>query len=217
MKKVVCLGIESTAHTFGVSIVDSKANILTNVKDSYITTKGGIVPNEAAEHHKKVKEKLKKEKKEFKENIELGIMIETPSAALISDKLAEEVDFFSIGTNDLIQYTIAVDRINNKIAHLYQPCHPSVLKLIKQVIENGHKKGIWVGLCGEMASIPEIALLLIGMGIDELSMSPISIPEVKKAIRKFSFKKLKKISEKIFEFSTHSDIINYLKENLKIE
>ena len=166
---------------------------------------------------KKVKEKLKKEKKEFKENIELGIMIETPSAALISDKLAEEVDFFSIGTNDLIQYTIAVDRINNKIAHLYQPCHPSVLKLIKQVIENGHKKGIWVGLCGEMASIPEIALLLIGMGIDELSMSPISIPEVKKAIRKFSFKKLKKISEKIFEFSTHSDIINYLKENLKIE
>ena len=149
--------------------------------------------------------------------VEIGIMIETPSAALISDKLAEEVDFFSIGTNDLIQYTIAVDRINNKIAHLYQPCHPSVLKLIKQVIENGHKKGIWVGLCGEMASIPEIALLLIGMGIDELSMSPISIPEVKKAIRKFSFKKLKKISEKIFEFSTHTDIINYLKENQKIE
>ncbi|MDD3725582.1 MAG: phosphoenolpyruvate--protein phosphotransferase, partial [Candidatus Ratteibacteria bacterium] len=116
----------------------------------------------------KVKTDLKKEQKKFKDTIEVGIMVETPSAALITDKLAEESDFFSIGSNDLIQYTLAVDRSNEKISHLYQPCHPAVIKLIKLTIENGKKKGIWTGICGEMASIPNIACLLVGMGIDEL-------------------------------------------------
>lgn len=160
-----------------------------------------------------VKRKLKKEEKEFKD-VEIGIMIEVPSAAVISERLAEEVNFFSIGTNDLIQYTIAVDRINEKIAHLYQPCHPAVLRLIQHIIESGHKKKICVGICGEMASIPEIACLLVGMGIDTLSMAPISIPEVKKIIRKISYSKMEKIVEKVLQFNTHKEIWDYLKKSL---
>jgi len=160
-----------------------------------------------------VKRKLKKEKKEFKD-VEIGIMIEVPSAVAISERLAEEVNFFSIGTNDLIQYTIAVDRINEKITHLYQPCHPAVLRLIRDTIESGHKKKICVGICGEMASIPEIACLLVGLGIDTLSMAPISIPEVKKTIRKISYSKMKKIVEKVLQFNTHKEIWDYLKKSL---
>ena len=161
-----------------------------------------------------VKKKLKRENKKFKE-IELGTMIEIPSAALISDKLAKEVDFFSIGSNDLIQFTLAVDRLNEKITHLYQPCHPSVLKMVKLTIENAEKNKIQVGICGEMASIPDIACLLVGMGIDELSMAPISIPLVKEKLINKKYQDLKEISEEVFKFNTNNEIINFLKEELK--
>jgi len=166
---------------------------------------------EVKEFLKDVKKKLKKENKTFKEDIEIGIMVEIPSSAIISRELAKHVNFFSIGTNDLIQYTIAVDRSNEKIAHLYQPCHPAVLHLIKITIDNGHKENIWVGLCGEIASIPEIACLLVGMGIDELSVAPVSIPIVKNAIRKIEYEKIKKFSEKIFNFNTNKEILQYIK------
>jgi len=160
------------------------------------------------------KENLKKEKKEYKD-VDLGVMIEIPSAVFISDKLAKEVDFFSIGSNDLIQFTLAVDRLNEKITNLYQPCHPSVLKMIKITIDNAKKSGIPVGICGEMASTPEIACLLVGMGIDELSMAPFLIPTIKEVIINSKYEKLKKISEEVFKFDTNNKIVKFLKEKLK--
>jgi phosphotransferase system enzyme I (PtsI) len=116
--------------------------------------------------------------------IPVGAMIEIPSAALTADVLAEQVDFFCIGTNDLIQYTLAVDRVNDNVIHLYQPTHPSVLRLIQLTIDAAHRHGIWVGVCGEMAADPMLAMLLLGMGIDELSMAPVAVPAVKDVIRK---------------------------------
>ncbi len=142
-------------------------------------------------------------------------MVETPSAALITDKFAVEADFFSIGSNDLVQYTLAVDRGNERISHLYQPCHPAVLKLIKMTVENSCLGGIWTGLCGEMASIPEIACLLAGLGVDELSMAPGAIPAVKEKIRSSHYSKLKEIAEKVLAFDTHSKVYDYLLSELK--
>ncbi|MDD5066718.1 MAG: phosphoenolpyruvate--protein phosphotransferase [bacterium] len=139
---------------------------------------------------KKVKEILESQKKhlkskgeKFKEEIKLGSMIEIPSAAVTIDIIAKEVDFVSIGTNDLVQYTLAVDRNNNKISYLYEPFHPAVIRLIKQVVEVCHRHKIKVHVCGELASDPMAALVFSGMGIDELSMSAIAIPEIKKLIR----------------------------------
>lgn len=131
-----------------------------------------------------VKAELKKAGQKFSDKIEIGIMIEVPSAAIISDLLAKEVDFFSIGTNDLIQYTLAVDRMNEKVSNIYEPSHPAILRLIKMVIDNAHKEGKWVGMCGEMASDISMIPLLIDYGIDELSMSAPSILKVKKEILK---------------------------------
>lgn len=177
-----------------------------------ITTKEEVI--EAKKIVEIAKEKLKKEGGKFKEDIEIGIMIETPSAAIISDELAKEVSFFSIGSNDLIQYTLAIDRVNEKLSYLYKPCHPSILKLISLTIENAKKNNIRVGICGEMASIPEIACLLIGMGIDELSMAPVAIPSVKEKIIKNHYSKIKEITQKILSFNSHEKIIDYLKKNL---
>lgn len=123
---------------------------------------------------------------EISPRVPLGIMIEIPSAALTSDVLARKVDFFSIGTNDLMQYTLAVDRSNEKIAYLYEPFHLGVLRLLRLIIDNAHEAGIPVGLCGELAADPGAALVLMGMGVDELSMGPFSIAEVKRVIRGFS-------------------------------
>jgi phosphotransferase system enzyme I (PtsI) len=126
---------------------------------------------------------LRKEGAPFDEDIEAGVMIEIPSAALTADLLARHVSFFSIGTNDLVQYTLAVDRVNDRVAHLYEPTHPGVLKLIKATIDAGHGNGIWVGVCGQMAGDPLMTALLLGLGIDELSMVPSSVPLVKSVIR----------------------------------
>lgn len=159
---------------------------------------------------------LKKEKVPFNEKLPVGAMIEIPSAALTSDILAKEVDFFSIGTNDLIQYSLAVDRVNEKIAYLYQPTHPAILKLIHMVIENGHAAKKWVGSCGEMAGDPGIALFLVGLGIDELSASPVSLPKIKKAIRSIRYKDAKKIAEQVLKFSTAQEVREYLDGQLRI-
>jgi phosphotransferase system enzyme I (PtsI) len=148
----------------------------------------------------------------FNADIKVGIMIEVPSAAITADILAKEVDFFSIGTNDLCQYTLAVDRMNEKISHLYDPFNPGVLRLIQNVIEQGQKHNIHVGMCGEMASDPIATLLLLGMGLDDLSMSAASIPAIKNIIINNSITKARDIYKKVMEMNSSEKIIAYLQE-----
>jgi phosphotransferase system enzyme I (PtsI) len=158
---------------------------------------------------------LQKEGKLFDPNLEVGAMIEIPSAALTSDILAKEVNFFSIGTNDLIQYALAVDRGNEKIAYLYEPTHPAILKLIKLVVDNGHAAQRWVGCCGEMAGDPEAAVLLMGLGIDEISASPSALPKVKKIIRSIPFSQAKVMAAQALEFHTGSEVHHYVREEIR--
>jgi len=160
-----------------------------------------------------VKVELRAKKVPFDEKLKIGIMIEIPSAALEADSLAKHCDFFSIGTNDLIQYTLAVDRTNERIAHLYQSFHPSVLKLIKKTIDEGHKNNIWVGLCGEMAADPKAIVLLVGLGINELSTSPLAIPQVKKVIRSIEFKEAQKFAEEVMRLNDSKKIEKLLEED----
>jgi phosphotransferase system enzyme I (PtsI) len=162
-----------------------------------------------------VKNSLKSGKIPFKDNMPVGMMIEVPSAAVTSDLLAAETGFFSIGTNDLIQYTLAVDRTNEQTASLYQPAHPSILRLIKQTVEAGHQEGIHVGLCGEMASEPIFALLLLGLGLDELSMSSLNILQIKDLVRSFYFKDAQEIAEEALQLSSAEDVEEFLRLKLK--
>lgn len=147
----------------------------------------------------------------FNGNIEVGIMIEVPAAAIMADELAQQVDFFSIGTNDLIQYTMAVDRTNELIAGLHNPYYPAIIRLIKNVVEASHKAGIWVGICGEAAGDPLLTPIFIGMGIDELSMSAGSILEIKEIIRKLDQKECQKNLEQLMKLSTADQVKEYLK------
>ena len=146
----------------------------------------------------------------YDKKLQVGIMVEIPSAALIADLLAKEVDFFSIGTNDLIQYTLAVDRMNERICYLYEPFHPAVLRLIKTVIDAAHRAGKWTGMCGEMASDVTATPLLLGLGLDEFSMSAISIPRIKQVIRSFTYEQAKEIAEKALMMDTPEDIRSML-------
>jgi phosphotransferase system enzyme I (PtsI) len=142
-------------------------------------------------------------------------MIEVPSAAVTSDILAARSSFFSIGTNDLIQYTLAVDRGNEKVAYLYEPFHPGVLRLISTTIENARKHGIPVGMCGELAGMPKAIPILLGLGLDEFSMNPRSIPEAKYLIHKLNDQQSRQISKHVLELSTAADIEAYMKEVVK--
>jgi len=151
----------------------------------------------------------------FNMQIEVGAMIEVPSAALTCDVLAGESAFFSIGTNDLIQYSLAVDRINEKIAYLYEPTHPAVLKLIKGVIESGHRAGIRVAMCGEMSSEPEIAILLLGLDLDEFSMPSVSILEIKNIIRSVTRDQARRIAEEALTLTTGLEVDDFLKAKLR--
>lgn len=153
-----------------------------------------------------LKEQLRAEGKAFDENIQIGVMVETPSAAVNARHLAKEVDFFSIGTNDLTQYTLAVDRGNELIAHLYNPLTPSVLNLIKQVIDASHAEGKWTGMCGELAGDVRATALLLGMGLDEFSMSGISVPHVKKLVRNIKFADAKALADAALQQPTAADI-----------
>ncbi|VEG70061.1 phosphoenolpyruvate-protein phosphotransferase [[Pasteurella] aerogenes] len=153
-----------------------------------------------------LKQELRNEGKAFDENIQIGVMVETPSAAVNARFLAKEVDFFSIGTNDLTQYTLAVDRGNELISHLYNPMSPSVLNLIKQVIDASHAEGKWTGMCGELAGDEKATILLLGMGLDEFSMSAISVPRIKKLIRNVNYQDAKELAENALQQPTAADI-----------
>ena len=153
-----------------------------------------------------LKQELRNEGKAFDENIQIGVMVETPAAAVNARFLAKEVDFFSIGTNDLTQYTLAVDRGNEMISHLYNPLSPAVLNLIKQVIDASHAEGKWTGMCGELAGDEKATLLLLGMGLDEFSMSAISIPRIKKSIRNVNFHDAKELADSALQKPTAVEI-----------
>lgn len=160
-----------------------------------------------------LKIQLRNEGMKFDENIEVGIMIETPASAVIAHHLIKEVDFFSIGTNDLTQYTLAVDRGNKLISHLYQPISPSILILIKKVIEASHIAGKWTAMCGEMAGDERAVSLLLGMGLDEFSMSAISIPKIKKIIRHTCYADAKKLAKKALNLTTIASLTNLIIKN----
>ncbi|NQS99996.1 MAG: phosphoenolpyruvate--protein phosphotransferase [Candidatus Omnitrophica bacterium] len=162
-----------------------------------------------------VKQELRRKKIAFDQDIDVGAMIEIPSAALTCDILAKEADFFSIGTNDLIQYSIAVDRVNEKIAYLYEPTHPAVLRLIKNIIDSGHKEKILVGMCGEMASEPAFALLLLGLGLDEFSVSPAAVPKVKQLVRSVTLRQAREVSLKALTLTTGKEVEDFSKIKLK--
>jgi len=161
---------------------------------------------------KEAMQMLKDQGVSFDNDIKIGIMIEIPSAAVIADLLAKEVDFFSIGTNDLTQYTLAVDRMNEKIKDLYDPFDPGVLRLITNVIEQGHKNQIEVGMCGELAGDPRATLLLLGMGLKEFSMSALSIPVIKNKIIKTNLADAQKTHQEVMQMDNSKDITNYLQE-----
>ncbi|MCM8815770.1 MAG: phosphoenolpyruvate--protein phosphotransferase, partial [Candidatus Omnitrophica bacterium] len=161
------------------------------------------------------KRELEQQGVPFQHDIPVGAMIEVPSAALTADTIARYVSFFSLGTNDLIQYTMAVDRVNEKVSYLYQPCNPAVVKLITMTVEAARRADIEVSVCGETASIPETAVLFVGLGIKKLSMAPALIPQIKQAIRKIPFGMAKDIAEKVTSFSTHEDIFEFLKKSIK--
>ncbi len=148
----------------------------------------------------------------FHQDMEVGIMIEVPAAVVMADELAQEVDFFSIGTNDLIQYTLAVDRVNEKIAYLYDPLNPAVLRLIDRVISVGHRHNIWVGMCGEMAGDILSVPILLGMGLDEFSVSPVMIPEVKKLITSLRLSETRELAGKVMSFRSAEDIRSAVKK-----
>ena len=166
---------------------------------------------------RRAREMVSRAKKELDEralpydpDIKIGIMIEVPAAAVLAEQMAAEADFLSIGTNDLIQYLLAVDRDNAAVAPLYQQFNPAVLRTIRHIIDAGHKKGVWVGMCGEMAGDPLATVLLVGLGIDELSVVPSVLPEIKKIILSIKYKEAKRVADKVLAMSTDQEIRDHL-------
>jgi phosphotransferase system enzyme I (PtsI) len=151
-------------------------------------------------------DELKAEGIPFAAPVEVGIMIEVPGAAVIADLLAEEVDFFSLGTNDLTGYTLAVDRLNERVAGLFSPTHPAILRLIRHTVQAGQSQGRWVGVCGEMAGEPALVPLLVGLGVDELSVTPRTLPSIKFIIRRIKLSEAKKLAEQALTCRTGDEI-----------
>jgi phosphotransferase system enzyme I (PtsI) len=157
-----------------------------------------------------VKRDLRRDSFEFAEDVPLGIMVETPAAAVLVDVLAEASDFFSLGTNDLTQYTLAVDRGNAKVASLFQPLHPAVLRLIKGTINAAHAQGKWIGMCGELAGMPKAIPILLGFGLDEFSMNPRAIPEAKHLIGQLTDEQAGEIAAQAASLRTATEIEDFM-------
>ena len=164
---------------------------------------------EALDMVNEVKKELAEKGIPFNKNLPIGLMIEVPSAAMTSDILAEKADFLSIGTNDLIQYSIAIDRGNEKVAHMYQPLHPGLLRMIHLVVQNAHRHGISISLCGEMGGEPLYTAILLGLGLDEISMSAYSLPEIKKIIRSVSIAESEELLGTILEMHSYKEINDF--------
>lgn len=186
-----------------------RASATGNVKVMYpmISSEEEIVQANAL--LEEAKSELKARDVPFNPDIEIGVMIEIPSAALVADALARHVSFFSLGTNDLVQYTLAVDRINDRVAYLYQPTHPAVLILIHSTIEAGHRNGIWVGVCGEMAADPLMTPLLVGLGVDELSVAPSAVPLVKDSIRHLSYARAQSLADTALKCKSAAEVLEH--------
>jgi phosphotransferase system enzyme I (PtsI) len=162
-----------------------------------------------------VKTDLRRDGIPFDAEIQVGAMIEIPSAAVIADLLAREVDFFSVGTNDLIQYALAIDRINEQVAYLYEPLHPAVLRMLRGIVSAAHNEGIWISMCGEMAADPLHSLLLIGLGFDELSMNPGSIPLMKRIIRSVTYGQAVQVAQRVFACATAREVESLLRQEMR--
>ena len=162
-----------------------------------------------------VMDDLEEQKVPFRRDVPVGIMVEVPAAVMLAEEFAREVDFFSIGTNDLIQYTVAADRGNERIASLYTAAHPAVIRLIKEVVRAAARANIEVSLCGEMASSPEYAMFLVGLGLRSLSVTPPAILELKKILRSATIKHCQRIARRVGGFDSAREVLNYLREELR--
>jgi phosphotransferase system enzyme I (PtsI) len=192
-----------------------RASVHGNLKLMYPMISGVEELRRANEILADVQQELAREGVPFNKDLDVGAMIEVPSAAMTCDLLAKEVDFFSIGTNDLIQYALAVDRVNEKIAYLYEPTHPAILRFIKRIIDTGHAANIWVGMCGEMAGEPALSLLLLGMGLDEFSTSPVQLPIIKQVIRSIEHSFAQSVAEQVLKLRTGREVEAFLLASLK--
>ena len=184
-----------------------RASVYPNIKMMFPMISGLDEVRRGLQIVEECKEELRREAQAFNDALEIGVMIEVPTAAIMADLLAREVDFFSIGTNDLIQYAVAIDRTNERVAHLYEPSHPSVVRLLKLVADAAHANGIWVGVCGEMAGEVLFTPLLLGLGMDELSAGPTLVPRVKSAVQRLTITECRQLVEEVLTLDTPSAVL----------
>jgi len=192
-----------------------RASVHGNLKLMYPMISGVEELRQANQFLSEAKAELRQKGLEFNDKIEVGVMVEVPSAAMTADILAKEADFFSIGTNDLIQYSLAVDRSNEKVAYLYDPAHPAVLRLVKSIIDAAHQAKIKVAMCGEMAGEPSLALILLGLGLDEFSLPPQVIPELKYVIRAVGFQTAQELAAQAMKLSTGKEVEEFSQNRLE--